>query len=135
MEKNKKDYSMTREEVLKNTTPSERSEVAAKYDAQVEADSIVNQINTMSFDEEEKTRAKQDVNMEDVCDYVEDCGVEKGYVYDRLFSGVLPDRIRTSINTIMNKKCDIELVNKRLVEIAKDRLTYLRKRYGVEVAA
>ena len=125
----------TREEVLKSTPSSERSEVAARYDAQVEADSIVNQINTMSFDEEERTRAKQDVNMEEVCDYVEDCGVEKGYVYDRLFSGVLPDRIRTSINTLMNKESDTELINKRLVETANERLTYLRKRYGVEVAA
>jgi|21_taG_2_1085346.scaffolds.fasta_scaffold139939_2 hypothetical protein len=126
---------MTREETLTDAPPSERSEVAAKYDRQIEADNIINQINTMSFSDEERTRANQDVNMVNVCDYVEDCGYRKDYVYARLFEGVLPDKVRRKINMLMSKPNDTELVNNRLIEIANERLTYLRKRYGVKEGA
>src|SRR5207253_7407809 len=85
--------------LLAATPANQRSEVAASFDHQAEADWLA----TAEPTDEELHNALLDLNSGAVCDFVGNCGYRAEQVYARLHSGMLPGHLRASLNFIQHQ--------------------------------
>jgi|SRR2546426_2356949 len=113
--------------MLAATPADQRSETAARFDHQAEADWLASAEPT----EWERHEALLDLNAGAVCDFVENCGYRAEQIYARLHSGMLPGHLRASLNFIQGQPQPQEAVTEAVSKRRANRLRYLRLRYGV----
>ncbi len=116
-----------RDDLLAATPADQRSEVAARFDHQIEADWLA----TAEPTDEERHEAMINLNSEATCEFVENCGYRSDQVYARLHGGMLPAHLLEQLTRVQTQPHPEDAIVAEVHKLRARQLSYLRARYGV----